>query len=595
MKNINLNKIIRRVYILFFTLSLTVFYTNCGRSAFKVSSAPLSDDELASLSNPDPLLAYQWHLINTGQPVFSKARPTNGIDINLKETWNSGVFGSGVKVLISDDGVQSGHEDLTANYLFGNMSKNYSLASPYIDNTAEPLLSSDKHGTSVAGLIAAIAGNYKGGRGVASSAQVACANYLSDAVASVRDAVGTKAILLSDQAKGDFDVYNQSWGVGKQQSVYAIDSTYTTQLLNGVTNYRSGKGSVYVRSAGNSFFLVTDRVTTAYRLGNANFDSNSITPYTVNVAALAASGTAASYSSPGSNIWISAPGGEDGVTNPAITTTDLSGCSSGYAISNTSSTLKFQKGQSGNSNCNYTATFNGTSSAAPIISGAVALILSANPNLTWREVKYILAKTAKKNHASMTSFENPLYTQVSATAYADHKSPTGYIYEQSWVTNSAGFHFHNWYGFGLVDVDAAVAMAKNFSTNIGAYYESNWNASDKRTVSLAIPDYSAAGVTDTMTVSTNVKIEALQIKLNITHANIGELAIELTSPSGTKNIVMNMNSALDGISNYSGQVLLTNAFYQESSVGTWTLRVVDGRTGVTGTLTDWSLNFVGGQ
>ena len=39
---------------------------------------------------------------------------------------------------------------------------------------------------------------------------------------------------------------------------------------------------------------------------------------------------------------------------------------------------------------------NGTSSATPVTSGSLALILEANPNLTWRDVKYIIAKTATK-------------------------------------------------------------------------------------------------------------------------------------------------------------------------------------------------------
>ena len=52
--------------------------------------------------------------------------------------------------------------------------------------------------------------------------------------------------------------------------------------------------------------------------------------------------------------------------------------------------------KSENKNCNYTANLNGTSFAAPIVSGAVALILEANPDLNWRQVKHILAYTAKK-------------------------------------------------------------------------------------------------------------------------------------------------------------------------------------------------------
>ena len=42
----------------------------------------------------------------------------------------------------------------------------------------------------------------------------------------------------------------------------------------------------------------------------------------------------------------------------------------------------------------YYTSMSGTSMSAPHISGVVALMLEANPNLTWREVKSILQKTA---------------------------------------------------------------------------------------------------------------------------------------------------------------------------------------------------------
>ena len=54
-------------------------------------------------------------------------------------------------------------------------------------------------------------------------------------------------------------------------------------------------------------------------------------------------------------------------------------------------------GQSFNDTGNYTHIMNGTSAATPMVAGVAALILEANPALTWREVRYILATTARKN------------------------------------------------------------------------------------------------------------------------------------------------------------------------------------------------------
>ena len=45
---------------------------------------------------------------------------------------------------------------------------------------------------------------------------------------------------------------------------------------------------------------------------------------------------------------------------------------------------------------NYTW-FSGTSAAAPVVSGVIALMLQANPELDWRDVQHILIETADKN------------------------------------------------------------------------------------------------------------------------------------------------------------------------------------------------------
>ncbi len=91
---------------------------------------------------------------------------------------------------------------------------------------------------------------------------------------------------------------------------------------------------------------------------------------------------------------------------------------------------------------------NGTSAAAPTVTGVVALMLGANPNLTWRDLRLILAKTSRKIDAGRAS-RSPW--QLAGGAY---------VAQNGWTKNGAGLWFHNWYGYGLVDAAAAVAMAK---------------------------------------------------------------------------------------------------------------------------------------
>ena len=49
--------------------------------------------------------------------------------------------------------------------------------------------------------------------------------------------------------------------------------------------------------------------------------------------------------------------------------------------------------------------FSGTSAATPIVSGVAALLRQANPGLTWRDLKLILAASARKNDAANSGWE----------------------------------------------------------------------------------------------------------------------------------------------------------------------------------------------
>ena len=127
---------------------------------------------------------------------------------------------------------------------------------------------------------------------------------------------------------------------------------------------------------------------------------------------LGADGIKSSYSTTDPSIWVSGTGGEYGINQdywgsdtrtylfePAIMTTDQSSCDVGYVSQYTSNRNAFNDSSNphpDNPECKYTSRFNGTSSAAPSVAGAIAVLLEAYPDLTWREVKHVIANSARK-------------------------------------------------------------------------------------------------------------------------------------------------------------------------------------------------------
>ena len=587
----------------FFILCLA-FLSACNGGGGGSSSSSSS----TNFQSNDPLFSQQWHLKNTGQTSFAKEGGTKGIDINLAEAASSGLTGNGVRVGVSDSGIEITHEDLNLNYDLSG-SKNFNSSTPYSGDPIPFYDSPSVHGTAVTGIIAASGDNSMGGRGIAPSVKFGGFNFLASGVSQSLD-----QILM--QMTGPFDLFNYSYGSNPFQYRPFGSPTSRTAIVNaykeGVSTGRSGQGFVYVKSAGNEFEGSIEDDTgissgwAQTYLGNSTFLESNNYPYTIIAGAINAKGTKSSYSNPGSNLWISAPGGEYGlgvdptqyglsssVAGPAIVTTDLSGCSLGNSKSS-DDTNKFENGSSTlNSNCNYTSTMNGTSSAAPVVTGVVALILEANPDLSWRDVKHILATTARIVDSSSGSYTHPL-----------GKDLAGHIYQQKWVKNAAGFNFHNYYGFGLIDASAATKFAKNYDVDLGEFKETiNSNTGDwiydSGSLSLSIPNQSATGVSHSINVKHNFRIEGIQIKASINHEYIDNIGLELTSPSGTKSIILNINSNTLDL-NLTDALLLSNAFYGEHSSGTWTIKVIDGldinpdgTSGSVGQLVNWKINILG--
>lgn len=522
-------------------------------------------------SSPDPLAEYLWHFLNTGQTNYASLPGTPGEDINLGDV-HSTYRGEGTTIVISDGRIQLDHPDLATNTV-PSLSKNYLASnSPGVDPMGfSPPDDTDAHGTAVMGLAGAVRGNGIGVFGGAPLAKLVGYDFLDSNQSLAKDI---------DQATGPAGAtYNYSYGF-PTCSISPVDRTYVDQLWA-----NTALKNTYVTAAGNDYIgNDTDCGGSGNGyLGNSNLDQLKSYPHFIVVGAVSGQGVVTSYSTPGANLWVSAPGGQ--ATLPVMST-DLVGCDKGFATS--ASTNVFDTNASAqNPNCSFaTGMLVGTSFASPITTGIVALLREVCPDCGWREIKDILANTATQVDPTSGNSGHPAGLNL-----------TGYVYQQGWVTNSAGYHFHNNYGFGRLNASAAVAYAKDHTSPLpkektthsvdrGSYYDSG-------TISVAIPDNSATGGSATLNVDLHdLVIEHVQIRVSITHTYIGDLGIELTSPAGTVSKVMMINSGL-GIANLSTVRFGSNAFYGEHTFGTWTIKIVDGAAGDTGTLTNWSLDFLG--
>ena len=575
-------------------------YTNEDLTGFALDSnmrVITTCPDLARNSSPgttDPLKSAQWNLDNTGQTAFAAAGGVAGEDLDMTGAITDGVAGADVKIAVVDTGLEICHPDLDGNVESGK-SHNFNSSDWSGSSTTDPSFSHTlgDHGTSVAGIIAAEIDNGIGGRGVAPSAKIRGYNYLeaNEIGSPFLDSLGGST---SNPDSSDVDIFNMSFGSFGAESNSSAD--HVTLFKNGVTNLRSGRGAIYVKAAGNSF----TRCSSMKRLDEdsdfdlndeigcvaSNADATSNLPYILAIAAFNADGKRASYSSAGSSVWVTAPAGEFGNDKPAMITTDQMGSDKGYdalIFGVAERTRGLMPGATGNPLGDYVSTFNGTSASVPNTSGAIALLLGKHPMLTWRDIKYILAKSARKIDPDIPEFK---------VAFGGKPA----VLRHAWSTNAAGYHFHNWYGFGAISVDDALALAETHTPNsLGTFADGSLFS---KTEEANIPDNDGAGVSQSLSVSglaDTAKVEAAELSIRVTHPFTNDLGIYLISPSGTESILHPVFSeTLVGNANLNWK-LLSNAFYGESPNGDWTLKVIDAASGDTGTLDSWSLTLWTGE
>jgi kexin len=566
--------------------------------------------------------------------------------INIVPVWKMGYLGKGIRIRVNDDGLAADHPDIAGNFdLEGSCNGDDKEAFFY--RPRQPL-SENSHGTDCAFLAAGQADNGVCGNGMAPQATLSACNSLTedytflstkiehmdissnsfgtdacyyervrtkgrrtllecpftyvpdnDRIVSpcdVCDFAGSSASTLTEltpadvsddceQAIGNYcDVYYEihpmaclefldfylSYGHCQFNTLSTIQRE---ALTRGITEGRNGKGIIFVWAAGNAYSYGED----------TNFEGFLNTRFTISVGAVGKDGKHSSYSTPGAAMVVVAPGGDSENLTNFLTANAEGGCHDAGV---------------------------GTSFSTPIVAGVLALVLEANPNLSWRDVQGILASTSRR-----------------VTDDPD---------DDTLVTNSAGITHSNFYGFGIVDAEAAVEAAKTWALYgpeqmlLGRSGIVNLEIADDATktltstIRIVTPGISSGHAASTSTLSSKdfesdtfdnttsrsqggsstrqdqteevfFITESVVVYVDLTHFSRGDLAVVLTSPHGTKSVLSPgkrpETSQLTSDNEDEFWKLMTVRSWGEMAQGDWTLGITDLLAGDVDTCVDigWSI------
>ena len=514
------------------------------RSAFNVRyGEPFTpDDPYFPRDTPSAPWPGQWYLVNSQTP---------GRDVRVQEAWSAGWTGAGVTIGIVDDGLENTHPDLAPNY-------SAAASWDFGANSADPSgTASDWHGTSVAGVAAARGGN---GIGVTGAAPLASLAGLRIDFANQTDAMFVAATLFkSSGADRSIAIKNHSYGIALP---YMPNQAQAAALTTS-----AAAGTIHVFAAGNERVRTTNdpNLLAYYYDGDVNKKQTQASPEVITVAAFGSDGTWSNYSNYGANVFVTAPSssakGVGGATG--VTTTDRVG-TDGYNTAFDSFP-----------DSDYASVFGGTSSAAPLVAGVLALAKEAQPALDGRFAKHLLARTSD------------VVDPNDATIFGGGDGATP---GSAWKTNAAGHSFNMNYGFGLIDASELVTEAQAYSgvTPLETLATGSLN------VAQTINDL--AGVTRTAEIAAATRpLEEVLVTLDISHAYPHDLEAYLTSPSNTVSRLM-LSSLIDTAYENLAWTFTTNAFWGESANGIWSLRVIDTYPELDdGTWNSWSMTLRTGE
>ncbi|XP_073526785.1 proprotein convertase subtilisin/kexin type 5 isoform X1 [Phyllobates terribilis] len=331
-------------------------------------------------------------------------------------------------------------------------------------------------------------------------------------------------------------IYSASWGPDDDgKTVDGPAPLARDAFENGIRTGRRGYGSIFVWASGN---------------GGRSRDHCSCDGYTNSIYTISISSTTESGKKP----WY------------------LEECASTLATTYSSGESYDRKVITTDLRQRCTDSHTGTSASAPMAAGIIALALEANPFLTWRDVQHIIVRTSRQRHLNAPD----------------------------WKTNAAGHKVSHLYGFGLMDAEAMVIEAEKWTT-VPAQHICVENTD--RQIKTIRPDnvvrsvYKATGCADNVNHHV-IYLEHVVVRITITHPRRGDLAIYLTSPSGTRSQLLANRLFDHSMEGFKTWEFMTTHCWGEKASGDWILEIYDTPSQLRnfktpGKLKEWSLVLYG--
>ncbi|XP_043852862.1 proprotein convertase subtilisin/kexin type 7 isoform X2 [Dromiciops gliroides] len=211
----------------------------------------------------------------------------------------------------------------------------------------------------------------------------------------------------------------------------------------------------------------------------------------------------------------------------------------------------------------------GTSAAAPLAAGMIALMLQVRPCLTWRDVQHIIVFTA--------------------TQYEDRRA--------DWDTNEAGFSHSHQHGFGLLNAWRLVNAAKIWTSvpYLASYISPILKENKRIPVSTHSLEVLWNVSKSDLEMSGLMTLEHVAVTVSITHPRRGSLELKLFCPSGMMSLIGAPRTLDKDPNGFNDWTFSTVRCWGERAQGTYKLviRDVGDELLQAGVLQQWQLTLYG--